>query len=243
MLRIKISSKCKITERFAHIFSHWRFAFVRSVVVLWYCTLLRYWLSLCRYDSSNPVAEGDVGMAGVAVDSVEDMKVGICLVFQLALCTYVQRNFMLQWLTEHLFLAVSNHKRFPLLRLHLCRSYHLMSPLHMCVCVDSVLRYSSGQDVSVNDDEWCSSPSHGHVYCRSWRTGLYTLVVLLIGEQKASPPLSATGKFVLCVSNVASLTGVPCGILNTRTHITKMLQSLMQRMLSRWLAKNPLSVF
>ncbi|CAI8032596.1 Methylmalonyl-CoA mutase, mitochondrial [Geodia barretti] len=27
------------------------------------------------YDSSNPVAEGDVGMAGVAVDSVEDMKI------------------------------------------------------------------------------------------------------------------------------------------------------------------------
>ena len=46
-----------------------------------------------------------MGMAGVAVDSVEDMKVGICLVFQLALCTYVQRNFMLQCLTEHLFLA------------------------------------------------------------------------------------------------------------------------------------------
>ena len=28
------------------------------------------------YDSDNPLAEGDVGMAGVAVDSVEDMKVG-----------------------------------------------------------------------------------------------------------------------------------------------------------------------
>ena len=27
------------------------------------------------YDSDNPLAEGDVGMAGVAVDSVEDMKV------------------------------------------------------------------------------------------------------------------------------------------------------------------------
>ena len=27
------------------------------------------------YDSDNPIAEGDVGMAGVAVDSVEDMKV------------------------------------------------------------------------------------------------------------------------------------------------------------------------
>ena len=27
------------------------------------------------YDSNNPLAEGDVGMAGVAVDSVEDMKV------------------------------------------------------------------------------------------------------------------------------------------------------------------------
>ena len=28
------------------------------------------------YDSDNQLAEGDVGMAGVAVDSVEDMKVG-----------------------------------------------------------------------------------------------------------------------------------------------------------------------
>ena len=27
------------------------------------------------YDSDNPLAVGDVGMAGVAVDSVEDMKV------------------------------------------------------------------------------------------------------------------------------------------------------------------------
>ena len=31
------------------------------------------------YDSDNPLAEGDVGMAGVAVDSVEDMKVGLLL--------------------------------------------------------------------------------------------------------------------------------------------------------------------
>ena len=28
-----------------------------------------------RYDSNNPRVHGDVGMAGVAVDSVEDMKV------------------------------------------------------------------------------------------------------------------------------------------------------------------------
>ena len=28
-----------------------------------------------RYDSDNPRVHGDVGMAGVAVDSVEDMKV------------------------------------------------------------------------------------------------------------------------------------------------------------------------
>ena len=28
-----------------------------------------------RYNSDNPLVEGDVGMAGVAVDSVEDMKV------------------------------------------------------------------------------------------------------------------------------------------------------------------------
>jgi methylmalonyl-CoA mutase N-terminal domain/subunit len=31
------------------------------------------------YDSDNPLAVGDVGMAGVAIDSVEDMKVlGSC---------------------------------------------------------------------------------------------------------------------------------------------------------------------
>lgn len=33
-------------------------------------------VSFCfRYDSDNPRVHGDVGMAGVAVDSVEDMKV------------------------------------------------------------------------------------------------------------------------------------------------------------------------
>ena len=31
-----------------------------------------------RYDSDNPRVHGDVGMAGVAVDSVEDMKVKFC---------------------------------------------------------------------------------------------------------------------------------------------------------------------
>ena len=31
-----------------------------------------------RYDSDNPRVHGDVGMAGVAVDSVEDMKVKVC---------------------------------------------------------------------------------------------------------------------------------------------------------------------
>jgi len=30
-----------------------------------------------RYDSDNPRVHGDVGMAGVAVDSVEDMKVSL----------------------------------------------------------------------------------------------------------------------------------------------------------------------
>lgn len=33
----------------------------------------------CRYDSDHPRVRGDVGMAGVAVDSVEDMKVGRAL--------------------------------------------------------------------------------------------------------------------------------------------------------------------
>ena len=32
-----------------------------------------------RYDSDNPRVHGDVGMAGVAVDSVEDMKVKLIL--------------------------------------------------------------------------------------------------------------------------------------------------------------------
>ena len=29
----------------------------------------------CRYDSDNERVSGDVGMAGVAIDSVEDMKI------------------------------------------------------------------------------------------------------------------------------------------------------------------------
>ena len=29
----------------------------------------------CGYDSDNPRVRGDVGMAGVAIDSVEDMKI------------------------------------------------------------------------------------------------------------------------------------------------------------------------
>ena len=36
-----------------------------------------YVLPTVSYDSNNPLAEGDVGMAGVAVDSVEDMKVHV----------------------------------------------------------------------------------------------------------------------------------------------------------------------
>ena len=39
-----------------------------------YCTYVCICM-YCSYDSSNPLAVGDVGMAGVAVDSVEDMKV------------------------------------------------------------------------------------------------------------------------------------------------------------------------
>ena len=42
----------------------------------------------CRYDSDNPRVHGDVGMAGVAVDSVEDMKVYfICFIY----------NYFLAW--------------------------------------------------------------------------------------------------------------------------------------------------
>jgi len=37
-------------------------------------------MMLCRgYDSDNPRVTGDVGMAGVAIDSVEDMKVPLSL--------------------------------------------------------------------------------------------------------------------------------------------------------------------
>lgn len=32
-----------------------------------------------RYDSDNPRVVGDVGMAGVAIDSVEDTKVKHCI--------------------------------------------------------------------------------------------------------------------------------------------------------------------
>lgn len=35
----------------------------------------------CSYTSDNPVVEGDVGMAGVAVDTVEDMKVTFLFLF------------------------------------------------------------------------------------------------------------------------------------------------------------------
>ena len=34
-------------------------------------------MSLYSYDSTNPLMVGDVGLAGVAIDSVEDMKVNI----------------------------------------------------------------------------------------------------------------------------------------------------------------------
>lgn len=34
----------------------------------------KYHLSFARYDSDNPRVHGDVGMAGVAIDTVEDMK-------------------------------------------------------------------------------------------------------------------------------------------------------------------------
>jgi methylmalonyl-CoA mutase N-terminal domain/subunit len=36
------------------------------------CSDVSAWL---RYDSDHPRVEGDVGMAGVAVDTVEDMKI------------------------------------------------------------------------------------------------------------------------------------------------------------------------
>ena len=37
------------------------------------CYLLKF--NFCSYDSDNPRVRGDVGMAGVAIDTVEDMKV------------------------------------------------------------------------------------------------------------------------------------------------------------------------
>ena len=43
----------------------------------------------CRYDSDTPLAEGDVGMAGVAVDSVEDMKVHVYTCTCTCTCTCI----------------------------------------------------------------------------------------------------------------------------------------------------------
>ena len=83
-------------------------------------------LTSYSYDSSNPLAEGDVGMAGVAVDSVEDMKV-------------------------------------------LCQHSH--DATLFTRSLDTVLRYSTGQDVGVYDNEWCSATSDGHVHCGSRRAG------------------------------------------------------------------------
>ncbi len=43
------------------------------------------------YDSDNPLAVGDVGMAGVAVDSVEDMKVPslcVCIMYGLTIMVF-----------------------------------------------------------------------------------------------------------------------------------------------------------
>ena len=57
---------------------------------VWYCMLIQVFLSFhsspslpllpflsffLRYDSDHPRVPGDVGMAGVAIDSIEDMKV------------------------------------------------------------------------------------------------------------------------------------------------------------------------
>ena len=46
----------------------------------------------CRYDSDTPLAEGDVGMAGVAVDSVEDMKVHVHVHVHVYTVLYVHMN-------------------------------------------------------------------------------------------------------------------------------------------------------
>ena len=47
------------------------------------------------YDSDNPLAVGDVGMAGVVVDSVEDMKVPslcvcmcVCIMYGLTIMVF-----------------------------------------------------------------------------------------------------------------------------------------------------------
>lgn len=41
---------------------------------LLYCNCIQLLPVIYRYDSDNPRVKGDVGMAGVAIDSVEDMK-------------------------------------------------------------------------------------------------------------------------------------------------------------------------
>ena len=54
---------------------------INNVEVEWWkqcCFFVFCFFVYHRYDSDNPRVHGDVGMAGVAVDSVEDMKVKFC---------------------------------------------------------------------------------------------------------------------------------------------------------------------
>ena len=53
---------------------------INNVEVEWWkqCCWCFFFFVYHRYDSDNPRVHGDVGMAGVAVDSVEDMKVKFC---------------------------------------------------------------------------------------------------------------------------------------------------------------------
>lgn len=44
-------------------------------VVVWLESTPYFVSNSSRYDSDNPRVHGDVGMAGVAIDSIEDMKV------------------------------------------------------------------------------------------------------------------------------------------------------------------------
>lgn len=68
---------------------------------------------MSRYDSDNPRVTGDVGMAGVAIDSVEDMKVCCYSLVSFSTLTLTPSPFQL-YLTAPLPLTPSSSPYQPL---------------------------------------------------------------------------------------------------------------------------------